>query len=100
MNLKLIFEAYTSGVKEKGTITFTLLESTDYLLGEAEIKIGDFSETVTFSFSGRDFVNTGHINGDEGRIKLSVNDNLEFVISGSYQKDGVVVYQFSSILVR
>lgn len=94
------FEAYTSGVKEKGTITFTLLESTDYLLGKAEIKIGDFSETVTFSFSGRDFVDTGHYDGDKGRIKLSVNDNLEFVISGSYQKDGVVVYQFSSILVR
>lgn len=94
------FEALSTPNKVMGTITFTLDSELEGLGGSAEIKLGAFTEIISFNYANRAFSNVGHIDGDEGRISLSLNENLEIVISGSYHLDGSVVYSFNSVLTR
>ena len=68
--------------------------------GKAEINVGEFNETISFNYANGEFKNVGHISGDKGfNIELSVNENLDIVISGSYRDENDnTVYSFNSVL--
>ncbi len=95
------FNVQATGAMISGEISFEIdPEVVGVIGGKAEINVGEFNETISFNYANREFKNVGHISGDKGfNIELSVNENLDIVISGSYrdEKDNTV-YSFNSVL--
>lgn len=89
--------------KIKGTITFNIIANNENGIdGEANIVVGEFSETISFNYKNREFRNVGHVDGSNGRIKLSLGSLGEIIIQGAYfaENSQEAKYQFSSTLTR
>ena len=95
------FNVQATGAMISGEIAFEINpEVVGVIGGKAEINVGEFNEIISFNYANREFKNVGHISGDVGfNIELSVNENLDIVISGSYKDEsGNTVYSFNSVL--
>lgn len=97
-----VFDVTTSNSEIiEGRIIFTLDpdQSGASLIGYADITVGEFNERISFNYQNRAFSNVEYISGDNGRISLILDENLDIIIAGSYNKDDGTSYFLNNVIL-